>query len=690
MQFNSTKQTMGSHPWSVLSVCATLKMSKKRGNICINIEIKSSKSITALVNGGFSMRLISVRVRNFRNIIDSGDVEIHPSITCLVGKNESGKTAFLHALYRLNPVRPNVSFSIQEHYPAWLEKKDRQQGIDIENVNPITATFVLDDNDRDALYKQFGNGVVKKDTFTLSKSYNGTLSYDIDVSEQVFITHIINQIKWSKGTKTEVKKVRSIDDLRQYSQKLLKQEDNQELAQAIDRQLNERLNGKDLKQAVIDFIQPRIPRFLYFAEYSKLPYSVTINKILTTNPSELNDEELTARSLLKLAAAENEYLVNPDYERRKRELENVANALTYDVLKYWSQNPELRVQPDITQKTIKNQQGTQSVVDELKIRIWDQRHFLSLPFNEHSTGFQWFFSFLAAFSEYEYKNDPVIILLDEPALGLHARAQGDFLRFIDERLAPHHQVIYTTHSPFMIQPGKLDRVRLVEDKGQIEGAKVTADVTTTDPDTLFPLQGALGYDLVQNLFIAPHNLVVEGTSDFTYLRVISDYFKLEGNRTALDDKWSVVPVGGVDLIPTFVALLGNHLDVTVLIDSQKGGHQKLSRLVDQGILKNKRIIPVGRILQKEEADIEDLFEPSEYLEMFNNAFGTNLQVNDLQGNDRIVRRIARAIGKERFDHGTPADWFLRHRDIMLQRLSKDTLDRFEALFQMINATLPAE
>ena len=76
--------------------------------------------------------------------------------------------------------------------------------------------------------------------------------------------------------------------------------------------------------------------------------------------------------------------------------------------------------------------------------------------------------------------------------------------------------------------------------------------------------------------------------------------------------------------------------------------------------------------------------------MFNNAFGTNLQVNDLQGNDRIVRRIARAIGKERFDHGTPADWFLRHRDIMLQRLSKDTLDRFEALFQMINATLPAE
>jgi predicted ATPase len=64
----------------------------------------------------------------------------------------------------------------------------------------------------------------------------------------------------------------------------------------------------------------------------------------------------------------------------------------------------------------------------LKIRIWDDRHFLSLPFNEHSTGFQWFFSFLAALSEYENRATPVIILLDEPALGLHARAQADFLR----------------------------------------------------------------------------------------------------------------------------------------------------------------------------------------------------------------------------------------------------------------------
>ena len=65
--------------------------------------------------------------------------------------------------------------------------------------------------------------------------------------------------------------------------------------------------------------------------------------------------------------------------------------------------------------------------------------------------------------------------------------------------------IYTTHSPFMIQPGKLERARVVEDRGRDGGAVISADVLTTDPDTLFPLQGALGYDLAQHLFIGPDN-----------------------------------------------------------------------------------------------------------------------------------------------------------------------------------------
>lgn len=87
------------------------------------------------------MKLKEVQVRNFRNFLDSTPVQIQPDVTCLVGKNESGKTAFLHALYRLLPARQNVKFSVPDQYPAWLEKRDRLEGKDLENFVPIRVVF---------------------------------------------------------------------------------------------------------------------------------------------------------------------------------------------------------------------------------------------------------------------------------------------------------------------------------------------------------------------------------------------------------------------------------------------------------------------------------------------------------------------------------------------------------------------
>jgi predicted ATP-dependent endonuclease of OLD family len=74
------------------------------------------------------MKLKSVRVAMFRNILDSSDVKIEEKVTCLVGKNESGKSAFLHALWRLKPARSNPVFSSPDNYPAWLEKRHRNEG----------------------------------------------------------------------------------------------------------------------------------------------------------------------------------------------------------------------------------------------------------------------------------------------------------------------------------------------------------------------------------------------------------------------------------------------------------------------------------------------------------------------------------------------------------------------------------
>lgn len=637
------------------------------------------------------MKLKTVHIRMFRNILDSTEVKIEDKVTCLVGKNESGKSAFLNALWRLKPARVQQEFVIHDHYPAWLEKRHRNEGVNQKEFEPVEVCLEWEPGDVKAMEEKFGPGVVTAGTkLQLWKNYSNDLRWEIGCNEQQAVKNFVGKNPVPATSQAVYAALASFESLKEtLAADVAKSKEAAEdlklfsnAQSALKALLGEADNFDDATWEVAD---DRLPEFFYFADYSKLPYSVKIQDVLKND--KLSDSDATARALLMLGGTEKDYMLNSEYERRKRELENVANVLTDDVNNYWSQNPELRVQPDITQQTVSNQQGQQSVLDEMKLRIWDNRHSLSLPFNEHSAGFQGFFSFLAAFSKYEHRDPPVVILLDEPAVGLHAKAQADFLRFIEERLTKRCQVIYTTHSPFMVQPGKLERVRLVEDRGKQEGAVLSGDVLTRDRDTLFPLQGALGYDLVQHLFVAENNVVVEGTSDYAYLKLVSDFLASKGGRTSLDPKWSIVPVGGADLIPTFVALLGNHLKVTVLVDSRKEGHQKLERMAKDGYLEKQRIILVGDVLGRKTGDIEDLFEEDEYLGLYNKAFGKAIKAKDLQGNDPIVARIARHECVERYDHGRPADVLLREREAILSKLSEDTLKRFEDLYGRINRTL---
>jgi predicted ATP-dependent endonuclease of OLD family len=636
------------------------------------------------------MRLIEVTVHKYRNILDSNPVKIEKDITCLVGKNEAGKSAFLYALYSMNPVRQNVKLKPEDHYPAWLEKKDRLKGIDLNKEIPIRTRFQLDNEEKEIIESTFGDNVLCEDSILLFRTYKGDQNVLLKVDEKQFVKNLISGLSFTQGTRTILNKCSSSEEVLEFLSNFKVPEDTTDKEKESIKELQNRISIKigendSLQDAVFSSIKDYVPGFIYFSTYSTLPYTVKIKEVLTADESSLNDELLTARSLLRIAGTDDDYILNPDYERRKRELENVANALTQDVLNYWSQNDALRVNPDITLKTVNQPNGQTSVIDELKIRIWDDKHFLSLPFNEHSTGFQWFFSFLAAFSEFEYSDDPVIILLDEPGLGLHGKAQADFIRFIEERLAKKCQVIYSTHSPFMVQPDKLERVRIVEEKGRTEGAKITDDVLTTDSDTLFPLQGALGYDLAQHLFISKHNLVLEGTSDFTYISLISDHLHDKG-RIGLKPEWTLVPVGGADMIPTFVALLGIHLDLTVVVDSRKEGNQKLSHLARKGYLKTKRIVTLNEITGSKLADIEDLFDPADYLNLYNDAFGKSIEISHLTGSDQIVNQLARYAGIDRFDHGKPASVFLRNRDKHLKDLSESSLSNFERLFDRINKT----
>ena len=314
----------------------------------------------------------------------------------------------------------------------------------------------------------------------------------------------------------------------------------------------------------------------------------------------------------------------------------------------------------------------------------DERHHHANSLDARSSGFRWFVSFLAAFSAFQNDTN-VVVLLDEPALALHARAQADFLGFIEEALATNHQVIYTTHSPFMVDASHLERVRVVEDEGRDVGTRVRTQLMSHDPDTLSPLQGALGYDIAQNIFVGADNLVVEGLSDYTYLTVVSEALREQG-REHLDSRWRVLPAGGAGSMPAAVALLGQELDVTVIVDGGSRPPKKLSNLVDEGMLADSRIIMLGAFTGLRKADIEDLFTVADYLALYNAAFGAALTESGLgEGEDGILARIGRAASD--FNHNDPANWLLANRASAVAALSAGTLERFEQLFVAINATL---
>ncbi|MYD85733.1 MAG: AAA family ATPase [Cenarchaeum sp. SB0669_bin_11] len=631
------------------------------------------------------MRLRSFQVKKFRNVVDSGEIAVEEWVTCLVGKNEAGKSALLEALYLLNPAYDDT-FNVEEQYPRWLAVEDRRQG-DLNDVTPISVRLELEDHECDEVVEALGTGVLTSRDLKVSKRYGGRWSWSLAWSEEVAVKNLLGEFPASVAG--AVREQATLDGLKEALGALVPADEgsgpsDDEIGAARAVLADKGLDTTGVWNRLVGILKPHLPKFFRFTEYSTLPGRIDFEELASGRQEGPGRSGLqTARALLELAGTQLDQLQNDDYELRRGELEAVQIDLTNQVFEYWKQNPDLKVVIDVDKETVQHSHGQTAVARFLDIRLSDGRTGYSNNFSQRSSGFQWFFSFLAAFSEFN-RHDAPVVLLDEPALTLHGRAQADFLRFINQRLAPDSPVLYTTHSPFMVEAGSLERVRIVEDSGPPTGATATTEVLVADPDSLFPLQAALGYDIAQSLFIGPNNLVVEGTSDFIYLTIMSQLCAASG-RSRLDDRWRVLPAGGATNIPTFVSLIGPHLDITVLADAGTKGMQRVTGMVNQGLLAGHRLILASAAAVSTNADIEDLFSEGDYLKLFNKTFNTSLTVSNLPQGDRIVKRLEAKQGD--YVHGEVAETLLRkHSDIPF---TDTTLDRFATLIDAINVTMGA-
>lgn len=635
------------------------------------------------------VRLKTFRVRAFRNIIDSGPINVD-DVTCLVGKNEAGKSAALQALHHLNPAKPDVKLDLLDEYPRWLKKEHEITG-EIAKAIPITATFELDEEDVEAIRESLGVVPLKSTDVTVERSYaEAGLTVKADIEYQGFLEAFLSECP--ARLKTAIGAVTTTDALRAKLDEVAGQDGEgvvaakaAEASEALVR-LDKRLDGNgNLTAAIKALLLARLPRTFYFSSYAQLlgRYALTdVFRAVKEGVSEDEEDLAAAADFLELARVVPDTIADWDYEKSNSELEGISSLLTQRVKKHWKQNDHLRLKVAI--ETVPAPQPEREPLRYLQFRVEDTRHDFTSRLDRRSTGFRWFVSFMASFLEFEADTD-LILLLDEPGLSLHARAQMDLLDTIEDNLAKGRQVLYTTHSPFMVRTSRLNQVRIVEDQGPDAGSVVTNDAgVVSDPDTLFPLQGALGYDVVQSIFVGTQNVLVEGVSDFIYLTAISDHLASVG-RASLPDACRLLPAGGATNIPTFIALLGGQLDVVVLVDGNTN-RQRIENAITRGRLDEAKVLMFDSYCSVPEADVEDLFTPGEYLSLYNAATGASLKVGDLTGADRIVKRIERMAGN--FNHGLVAAHFLRDLDKSIKSLSAGTLDRFEAVIKAVTQALP--
>lgn len=266
--------------------------------------------------------------------------------------------------------------------------------------------------------------------------------------------------------------------------------------------------------------------------------------------------------LQQAIAEEREGLVNGLIQEMNRSIRRHLN-----ISRWWTQdeNFELRVSPREHELvfTIRDRTGTE------------------YSFSERSRGLTYFLSYYVQLRSHHRPTDrPEVLLMDEPDAYLSAVGQQDLLRVLENHAYPDNakradQVVYVTHSPFLIDKNAGHRVRVVDKGTRDEGTRLVKNVTQNHYE---PLRTSLGAAVAETAFIGGDNLFVEGISDQMLLTGMNARLLRAGTPPSqcLDlNKVTIVP-GGSNV--PYMLYLARGRDqykpaCAVLLDSDKTGRE---------------------------------------------------------------------------------------------------------------------
>jgi hypothetical protein len=688
--------------------------------------------------------MITFRVMNFRNIDDSGPIPVE-RVTSFVGRNESGKTALLKALHKFNPA-VEEPYNPQREFPRDRFTREFRVGGDW----PVCEIeFALSEEFRGKLRNSLGTEIPNRCTCT--RYYDGSLliAYDTAVSDDPVtgaelasaldsFSKSIRRLKSGDATaeaQLQAMRVRLIEwatkqkdaagkvpDLKNPAgTELLKKvrteanagsaPESADAVEALVEQLGSliaRADQEPVSDRLDESIEGALPIFIYFENYGILDSAIYLPRFLEDLARTPNDPRVRTINAMfkhvKLTAQEIATLGKED----AAQLRAAGQPITDKAIATDQQRKELRsvklnsASLDITGRFSEwfrqRRHHIRYEADGDYFRIWvsdERRPGVDIELESRSKGFQWFFSFYLVFLvESSEGHRDAVLLLDEPGINLHPTAQQELIGFF-ETLAVNNPLIYTTHSPFLIDGTHIHRARPVteDDSGH---SRVSIGEWPKDRETIFPLQAAAGYAMVRGLFLHRDNILVEGMADYLYFSILSLLCRA-AKRVALTENVYITPCGGTKMVGHLASLfLGQAVRPLVVLDGDDAARVRQNALLKDLYSGHERaVLMLSEVFGTEQFEIEDLIGEVTVVAHLNKLIGVELKLTKA---DRAKGSLPDQIKSAAASAGVslPDGWKAEvARNIAtawsttpIENLPEGVLARAEKLFKAINERFP--
>lgn len=672
------------------------------------------------------MRLRKFRIKAYRCIHDSGEIMVG-DLAAFVGRNESGKTTILQALTLLNKDEAVLDTDLCDEMSEELKSE----------IKLAEGEFELNQNETNLLRQKFPDfpEIRKMKIFRTNKGSKAEYDFGgLDISEKEdetlnswenfreavlgFLDTIPNHIRiqldarFFRGAAPKNRKefdAGMADFNNQFHVKASEEEavikEWQRIYESEENLFQNLLSGTTGRSALENYIGENLhPRFVYFSDYKKIYGNINLNEYKETKGDKRDsleyieefDRAETVRNLFYLGevdVAEMEGLHGSPSKLIKF-LNIASNRLTNRLNPAWKGDPihvDLRYQPGNILSVVISDVHRDGTVTNTGL------------LNRRAEGFKWTFSFIVNFAAETQRAElkEAILLLDEPARNLHPTQQMGISDLLKD-LAGSNQVLYATHSPFMIfdyTPGNLLVVEL-DKKRHL--SKIFYDYWNAENDTLTPVLYGISKGLIRSITdreIGTNSrpvIIVETMSDSMYLNAFDRFLQDPNismnplNVTAAFDKNAVLPLA--------IFYRSHGYRTFILLDSSEESKRIAAMLVENGFASSQIIF--FEVDGKQVQSIEEYIIPEDYLHAVNQTYEIKLRqegYTNLTRKDVAERRSAGILdslnhiwgdhsidGWGRFDREEIARYvcekiYMEDASFLTDR----TKDRFRSLYRLI-------